>query len=41
MKRIPEKLLKDLKDVPKSYGLEETKDAIRNCLIEASKYIKE
>ena len=37
----PEKLLKDLKDVPKSYGLEETKDAIRNCLIEASKYIKE
>lgn len=36
----PERLLKDLDDVPKSYGLEESKDAIRNCLIEASKYKK-
>lgn len=36
----PERLLKDLEAVPASYGLEETKDAIRSCIIEASKYIK-
>lgn len=37
----PTKLLEKLEDVPESYGLEETKDAIRDCIIEASKYIKE
>jgi len=36
----PERLLKDLEDVPESYGLERTKDAIRKCILEASKYVK-
>lgn len=36
----PEKLIKDLETIPESYELEETKDAIRKCILEASKYVK-
>ncbi len=35
----PERLLKDLEDVPGSYGLATSKDDIRRCLIEAQKII--